>query len=106
MYHDPSFTPGTPGSNPFAFGPSRQPPTEAVRSCAELKLWLQFAKPNEERRYAAGVVLRDVCRPELREYVMRLAELGFLTPHCMRASDGVPVYLVKRTRRALLVGQL
>jgi len=109
MFHDPAFPPGGSGAFPHVsagFGPRRDPPVVAVTSCADLKLWLRLAKPNEERRYAAGFVLAQCCPALLREYVMRMAELGFLTPHRMRDLDGTPVYIVKRTRAPVLVGQL
>lgn len=109
MYHDYVFPPepfGQGQSVSAGFGPRRDPPSEFVRSCAELKLWLKLARPNEERAYAAGFVLAQSCSATLRDYVMTMAELGFLTPHRMRGLDGVPVYIVKRTRRAIIEGQL
>ena len=109
MFHDYAFPPEPFGQGqpaPAGFGPHRDPPREFVRSCAELKLWLKLARPNEERVYATGFVLKESCRKELREYVMLVAELGYLTPHRMRGIDRVPVYLVKRTHRPIVEGML
>lgn len=94
------------GPNSWTLGPRRAPPDAHVRSCAELKLWLTGARPGERIRYATGQVLSAACGAVLREYVMLVAEQGFLTPHFMRGSAGEGVWIVQRTRTQILEGQL
>lgn len=105
--------PATAGADNYAqpsrepvFGPLRAPPEQTVRMAAELRHWVKLAVAGERVRYATGYVLAQACSPTLREYVMALAEKGFITPHRMRGTDGVPVYIVQRTRMAIIEGQL
>lgn len=88
------------------FGPLRAPPEQSVQMAAELRHWVKLAAAGERVRYATGYVLAQGCSSTLREYVMALAEKGFITPHRMRGTDGVPVYIVQRTRMAIIEGQL
>jgi hypothetical protein len=77
-----------------------------VSSCARLKQWVEMAQPNARVEYARGYVLATSCTPELREYVMAVSQLGLITPHVIRSSGDVPVYIVQRTGRPVIKGQL
>lgn len=77
-----------------------------VSSRARLKQWVEMAQPNARVEYARGFVLATSCTPELREYVMTVSGLGLITPHVIRGADNTPVYIVQRTGRPVIKGQL
>lgn len=81
-----------------------RPAPSGPMTCARLRDWVLAATPNARVPYARGFVLRDVCSEELREYVMAVAALGYLTPHRIRGDDGVPVHIVQRTTRPIPKG--
>ncbi|MEO5605579.1 MAG: hypothetical protein ABIR02_08205 [Novosphingobium sp.] len=84
------------GGNSGAFTPPQ---------IVQLLDWVRAAQPNARLIYAQGVILRDCCRPALREKVAALGEAGYLTSHFVRGRGGDPsIHIVMRTQRVYLKG--
>ena len=88
----------------FSPQPTCPPAAPGPMTCARLRQWVLDARPNARAPYAHGYVLANACSPELRQYVMALAEMGYLTPHMVRGDDGAPLYIVQRTGRPVAKG--
>jgi len=88
------------------FGPPRAVPDMLAKSCTELKVWAQTARPGDLIAYSEGMIMVQGCSRLVREYVQALCEKGFVTPHVMRAPCRTAVFVVQRTGVKILPGQL
>lgn len=83
----------------------RDVPDLFIEGCAALKRWVLVSEANDMARYCNSALLAHGCSAALREYVMLLAEKGFLTPHVMTGSWG-KVHVVQRTKLPAREGML
>ncbi len=93
---------------------AHKPAAQAARGSAhpfrsptlsDLREWVRQSQPNARLTYAEGGPLAEVCRFELRDKVMELADRQWLTPHFVRGRGGEPDrHIVQRTHRKFVKG--